>query len=284
MKKKVIFTGIGEPLINVIKHFLLKKDVEISAIIPLYKTRFSNNFIKKLKKNNLLTKKILNYHNINSKKCLSRIKKISPDLICNWGYNKLFSEKILKVPRKGCLNIHPGLLPFGRGSGAVQGEIINGEKTIGWSCHLMDKKFDNGYLISQKKIKFNKNSTPYLNEIIDKLLYGADKFYINTIEKILMSKKIKKKKIKNFGRYYPKFAEGDEYIDWNNESELIIRKIRSRSPQRLSVTYLKRQKREFYIKKASHSKIKNYNFVNGQVIDKDKKKASWLKQLIMQYG
>ena len=60
-------------------------------------------------------------------------------------------------------------------------------------------------------------------------------------------------------------------IDWNNESELIIRKIGSRS-QRLSVTYLK-VKREFYIKKASHSKIKNYNFVNGQVIDKDKKRA-----------
>ena len=61
----------------------------------------------------------------------------------------------------------------------------------------------------------------------------------------------------------------DEYIDWNNESELIIRKIRSRSPQRLSVTYLKSKKRILY--KSKSFKIKNYNFVNGQVIDKDKK-------------
>ena len=76
---------------------------------------------------------------------------MSPDLICNLGHNQLFKDELLEIPQIGCLNLHPGLLPFGRGSGAVQGEIINKQDQIGWSCHFMNNKFDSGFLVSQKK-------------------------------------------------------------------------------------------------------------------------------------
>ena len=84
--------------------------------------------------------------------------------------------------------------------------------------------------------------------------------------------KNKNKKL-SFGRYYPKFVDGDEFIDWNQNSDYILRKIRSRSPERFSIVYLSMKKKRYFVSKANKSNIKNYNFVNGQVIAKDKKKV-----------
>ena len=276
IKKKIIFTGIGYNLLETIKYFLNYKQVEVSAVIPLNNYPNSKKFyqnLKKLQKQSFF--KILIFDQINSLNCVNKLKKISPDLICNWGHNQLFKKKILDIPKIGCLNIHPGLLPYGRGSGAVQGEIINRNKQIGWSTHFMDENFDKGNLVNQKRIKLGKK-IPYLNEITSKLLHNADKFYISSIKKVLMKKKIKNKKL-SFGRYYPKFVDGDEFIDWNQNSDYILRKIRSRSPERFSIAYLSVKKKRYFVSKVNKSNIKNYNFVNGQVIAKDKKKGNLIK-------
>ena len=43
-----------------------------------------------------------------------------------------------------------GLLPYGRGSGTVVGEIINERKFIGRTCHLMNNSFDSGIIVNQE--------------------------------------------------------------------------------------------------------------------------------------
>ena len=106
----------------------------------------------------------------------------------------------------------------------------------------MDENFDKGNLVNQKRIKLGKK-IPYLNEITSKLLHNADKFYISSIKKVLMKKKIKNKKL-SFGRYYPKFVDSDEFIDWNQNSDYILRKIRSRSPEKFSIAYLSVKKKD----------------------------------------
>ena len=276
-KKKIIFAGMGKELINVIYYFVKRKDTRVLAVIPRLNLKTSNSFIKDLTKiNKLKSFKILKFKDINSTNSLIQIKKLSPDLICNWGHGQLFKKDLLNIPKIGCLNLHPGLLPYGRGSGAVQGEIINKQSQIGWSSHFMNNKFDSGYVVSQKKIKLKKDFS-YLNEINSKLFYKADKFYISSITKALKMKKFKKRKPLPFGRYYPKFVPGDEVIDWNKSSDFILSKIRSRSPEMLSVVYLMKKKKKYFIKKAQKSNVKNYDFVNGQVIDLDKEKGVLVK-------
>ena len=53
---------------------------------------------------------------------------------------------------------------------------------------------------------------------------NSEKFYYKSVLKVF--KKSKGKKINNFGTYYPKFSEGDNYINWNENSETIYRKIK----------------------------------------------------------
>ena len=85
-------------------------------------------------------------------------------------------------------------------------------------------------------------------------------------------KKSKGKKINNFGTYYPKFSESDNYINWNENSEIIYRKIKSRLSSMPSICFIRKSlKKVTVLDVEKDNKIKPYIFVNGQVIDKSKK-------------
>ena len=276
--KNLVITGSGLYLLRFINILAKKKNIKISGIIPRLDHEESEVFLKSIKKlKKKFSFKILYLKKINSNKSILEINKLKPHLICNWGHNQLFKDKILNLPQLGCVNLHPGLLPFGRGSGAIQGEILNGRK-IGWTCHFMDKKFDNGEIISYFKKNLDYDNL-YYDEIKKKIFKDVDKFYAKCVMKILNKKKMKKNKIKskNFGCYYPKFSLGDDVVDWNDDSKTILRKIKSRSPEKLSVIYISSIDKKFYIKKVSSSKVNNYKFVNGQVIDNDSKYGTLVK-------
>ena len=51
------------------------------------------------------------------------IRNLKIDLICNYGHNQLFKESLLKIPKYGCLNYHPGLLPYGRGIASCRARL-----------------------------------------------------------------------------------------------------------------------------------------------------------------
>ena len=276
MKKRILFVGQGKSASNVLsKLYFSKNNYEIIGVVPrLVRSKkkikkkiifFDKGIINKTAKE--LNLKIFNIEDINSKLFVKKLQILKPDLLVNLGHGQLFKKDLLSISKFGTLNYHPGLLPYGRGSGAVVGEIINGANKIGRTCHLMDEKFDMGRIVSQETIKIKKNQT--MTEISLAINKNIDKFVLNAIKKVFL-KKMKNKKL-SFGRYFPKFVEGDEYINWNENSNLIHRKIQSRLSERYSITFLKDSLQEIKVVNAHiEKKIKPYISVNGQIIDKSK--------------
>jgi methionyl-tRNA formyltransferase len=276
MKKKIILFGRGKSLFKLVKLIIEKNEIIIAGVVPLFsknnKYYYLEHIISLLKKFNI---KIYRQENINDIFFINRLRKLKIDLLCNWGYNKKFGESLIHSSFKGCLNYHPGLIPYGRGSGAIQGEIINKANFIGHTAHLMDNKYDAGNIIAQKKIKIS--GYEYFNQIIDKLEKTSVVFFYKAILVCLKKKKLNLKKNNSFGRYFPKLARNDLVLDWNLSSDEIVIKIRSRSPENSSITYLVNEKKFIYIKEVNISHVKNYKFVNGQVIDRDIKKGILVK-------
>ena len=56
------------------------------------------------------------------------IKNINPDVICVVAYGKIIPKEILEIPKYGCINVHPSLLPKYRGPAPIQWAILNGDK------------------------------------------------------------------------------------------------------------------------------------------------------------
>ena len=153
---------------------------------------------------------VLSPKDINDTSIVDMIHGSGCDVIVHWGHNQLFSRKLLNASRLGVINVHPGLLPYGRGSGAVYGEVLNDSSTIGWTVHLMSEKFDLGHEIDQLRVHLKGDE--YLDEIHELLFQDVVDFYFSAIKKFLSNKK--SSSMVGFGRYFPKKAIGDEIIDW----------------------------------------------------------------------
>ena len=75
-----------------------------------------------------------------------------PDVVLVFGLGVKIPSDLLAIPKKGFYNVHFSLLPAYRGHSPVFWQLKNGETTGGITIHQMDKKFDNGPILSQLEV------------------------------------------------------------------------------------------------------------------------------------
>jgi len=90
---------------------------------------------------------------INSKKHISDIANIKPDISIVAGFSQIFNNTLINIPRLGTINLHAGPLPKYRGGSPLNWQIINNEEEIGLSIIAMDKGIDTGRIIVQRFFK-----------------------------------------------------------------------------------------------------------------------------------
>lgn len=64
-------------------------------------------------------------------------------------YGLILPKKVLRIPKKGSLCLHPSLLPQYRGASPIQAAIIHGDRQTGMTIFKMDEKMDHGPIVSQ---------------------------------------------------------------------------------------------------------------------------------------
>lgn len=74
-----------------------------------------------------------------------------PDLIVASCFPWKLPAIILNLPRFGCINVHPSLLPVGRGPEPVFWTLRRGDRETGTTIHLMDEGLDSGPILSQAR-------------------------------------------------------------------------------------------------------------------------------------
>tara|TARA_Y200000002_G_scaffold381485_1_gene395632 strand:+ start:19 stop:582 length:564 start_codon:yes stop_codon:yes gene_type:complete len=184
MKKIVVFaSGGGSSAENLYLYFSKKPNVKI---LKLY---CNNPEAGVLERNRIISLQKLLFSNdeLNSDKILNDLKKLSPDLIVLAGFLKKIPEKIIDFFRNKVINIHPSLLPKYGGKGMFginvhKAVIANNEEYSGFTIHYVNKNYDEGDIIFQKKIKIN---TKKPIDLAKKILVEEHRFYPKIIENIL---------------------------------------------------------------------------------------------------
>jgi methionyl-tRNA formyltransferase len=77
---------------------------------------------------------------------------LRPDVIVVAAFGQLLPQSVLAIPRYGCLNIHPSLLPRFRGASPVAAAILAGNEFTGVSIMLMDEGMDTGPILARVQI------------------------------------------------------------------------------------------------------------------------------------
>ncbi len=165
--------------------------------------------------------------NFKSFDIIEEIKNLKPDFIIVVAYGIILPKTVLDIPIFFCLNGHASDLPRWRGAAPIQRAIEAGDKTTAACAMIMEETLDTGPVIAKKKINIlNKDTASSLHDKLSKLTANV---LIESMDKIIQNKyKSIKQKITGI-TYANKITSNDTLINWSQNNEEILRKLRSLS-------------------------------------------------------
>lgn len=166
--------------------------------------------------------------NVNTEDSISKIMSINPDLIVVIAYGQILKEKILNMPKYGCINVHASLLPKYRGAAPINWSIINGEKKTGVTIMYMEKGLDTGDMILKKEIDIKEEDTA--GSLHDKLMILGAEALIEAINNMSEGIATREAQDNDKSTYASMMDKKLGHINWNEKSEYIKNLIRGVNP------------------------------------------------------
>jgi methionyl-tRNA formyltransferase len=87
---------------------------------------------------------VLKTDDVNGRDARDAIGTATPDVIVTAGFGQKLGSALLRLPPKGCVNVHASLLPRYRGASPVAAAIREGEKETVVTLFVMDEELDRG--------------------------------------------------------------------------------------------------------------------------------------------
>ncbi len=168
------------------------------------------------------------------------IQNTNPDLIVVAAYSQIIPNDILKIPKYGCLNIHPSLLPRWRGPSPIQFAILNGDDKTGVTIIKMTEEIDAGPILRQKEIKIEEKET--YTTLHNKLGKLGGNLLIETIPKLINNEIEVINQDESKSTYSKFLKKEDGKIDWKKSAREIERQIRAFNPWPGSFTMWKKRR------------------------------------------
>tara|TARA_X000000368_G_scaffold350433_1_gene290751 strand:+ start:521 stop:1444 length:924 start_codon:yes stop_codon:yes gene_type:complete len=232
MKNKIIFMGTPEIALVYLKS-LVESNQNVAAIFsqpPRKKDRgmtLKESPVHQFAKEKGIS--IYTPNNLNSNYIIEDLNKLKPDLIVVMGYGLKLPNKVLNIPKLGCINIHVSLLPRWRGAAPIEHAILSGDQDTGVTIFKLVEKMDAGPIIAQESVmidnQINKEDlTKRLNNVGIKLL--------KSVLPIIFNQKIDyKTQNDNKATYANKITSDIRRLNFNENVKSVYNKIRAFSPK-----------------------------------------------------
>tara|TARA_B110000971_G_scaffold213919_1_gene245365 strand:+ start:142 stop:1035 length:894 start_codon:yes stop_codon:yes gene_type:complete len=212
----------------------------------------------------------LKFENVNSEESLKVIKDYGCELLVSMSFNQIFRKEIIDLTRIGIINCHAGKLPFYRGRNILNWALINDEKEFGITVHFVDEGIDTGDIILQETFKISDEDN--YDSLLEISYKSCPSVLFEALVKIAEKnyKRIDQRTIHPVGFYCGMRSDGDEIINWNDNSRNIFNFIRAISkPGPIARTY--NNNIEITINNSSFIKdAPNYIGTTGQILSKTK--------------
>ena len=163
-----------------------------------------------------------------------KLKSHKADIFIDVAFGLLVPKEILNMPRFGCVNIHPSLLPRWRGASPIQSAILNGDKITGVTIMEMDEGLDTGKILKQESFEIadddnSETLEPRLANLgAELLLKVLDELQTGIIKKITQNNALT--------TYAPKITKEEAKINWEKTALEIDRMIRAFNPWPIAFT------------------------------------------------
>lgn len=104
------------------------------------------------------------------------------ELLLSVGFGYLLKSEVLRIPARGCLNLHTGYLPYGRGANPNAWSIVQ-QAPAGVTLHAIDQGVDTGAILAQQRIEVAWEDTG--GTLYAKLTAAAFRLFVETWPEIV---------------------------------------------------------------------------------------------------
>ena len=210
---------------------------------------------------------------VNKLNFIEKMEELSPDFILVVSFGQLLKEKILSLPKSGCINVHASLLPKYRGASPIIASILSGDRETGIAVMEMEKGLDSGPVFASFKHKLNDTeNAEELEMILGEL--AADSI-ADTLIKIFEGELTAQLQDHSLATHVGKVKKQDGEFDWKFPAAKIERMVRAYYPWPGAYFYLNLENKRKKIQITEAVVCENENSADaGQIIKADK--SGWV--------
>jgi methionyl-tRNA formyltransferase len=169
-------------------------------------------------------------------KFISELRELKPDVIVVVAYGQILPPALLDLPRHGCLNVHPSLLPKYRGAAPIQWAIANGDAETGVVIMKMDAGLDTGPVLSLRRTPIHPTDDSQI--LHDRLAQLGAELLAETLPDYVAGKISPQPQAATGAIYAAKIKREDGRIDWPSPAEKIWNRLRAFTPWPGAFTFL----------------------------------------------
>jgi methionyl-tRNA formyltransferase len=154
------------------------------------------------------------------------IREVRPDVMVVAAYGLILPQSVLEIPKYGCLNIHASLLPRWRGAAPIQRAIEAGDKETGVCIMQMEAGLDTGPVLSTSIVPIKETDTAAT--LHDALAGVGARAIVDALAHLdALTPVPQTEKGVTHAR---KVSREDALLDWNQQAEVLARKVRAFNP------------------------------------------------------
>jgi len=169
---------------------------------------------------------------------------IHPDMVVVAAFGQILPREVLEIPKMGCINVHPSLLPKYRGAAPINWALIRGEVKTGVTIMLMDEGMDTGDILTQEETAIEPMET--FGSLNNRLAYIGARLLVATIKMVISGNYTRKPQDASQATYAPQLTKDDGLIRWDADVRQTVNLIRGLSPAPCAYTFYKGKKLKIF--------------------------------------
>jgi methionyl-tRNA formyltransferase len=159
---------------------------------------------------------------------VDKLAALTPDLIVVAAFGLLLPPEVLNLPKFGCLNVHPSLLPRHRGASPMAAAILQGDEITGVTIILLDTGMDTGPILNQKEVPISDEDTT--GSLSVKLAKVGAQLLMETLPLWIEGRKKPRSQDESGASHSKMIKKEDGEIDWRLSTQELWRRVRAFDP------------------------------------------------------
>jgi len=159
---------------------------------------------------------------------VEKLASFAPDLMVVAAFGQILPPEILALPKFGCLNVHPSLLPRYRGASPIATAILQGDEITGVTIMLLDVGLDSGPILSQREVSISADDTT--GSLAVKLAQAGAQLLMETLPLWIDVRIQAQPQEESRASYSKVITKGDGEMDWRLPALDLWRRVRAFDP------------------------------------------------------